>query len=191
MPEYLSKCPYCHQPYHHGSINPSLMLHHGGVNPAVLAEAAKIGKEAISSIGSEVQRGVQTQHEFNKENLRLASEKAKVFSDYYRDLAHRRYHNPESLPPSLRLKKFGIDPPKAIFDPKNEAKRERADEALYEYAEKQIEKMQAGIKGKGLFYSQYYGSYEKPPAYHYESSSDEEPEYESSEDEELSEYTEY
>jgi len=44
------------------------------------------------------------------------------------------------------------NPPNKIFDKANEAKREKADEALYDYAEQQFEKMQGQIdknKGKG------------------------------------------
>jgi hypothetical protein len=122
----------------------------GGVNPQLIAEAVKAIPAVAESITKGVETGVKTQHEFNKDNLALAAEKSRNFNTFYRDLVHRRYHDPESLPPRLRLKRFNIDPVSAIFDKKNEANRDRADDALYEYAEQQIEKMQSSIKGKGL-----------------------------------------
>ncbi len=135
MPPHIDQCPHCRYPLY------------GGVNPALIMEAAKIGTEVIGSVGKEVQRGVTTQHEFNKDNYRLAQERAKNESDYLRHLSHTRYHDPESLPPRLRLSYFGIDPPRAMKDKKNAAKLLKADDALYAYAVEQIEKQQRGIKG--------------------------------------------
>ena len=83
----------------------------------------------------------------------MSAERSKNFNTFYRDLVHRRFHDPESLPPKVRLKKFGIDPPQAIFKKENEEKRDKADEALYDYAEQQIDKEQNRIDknkyGKG------------------------------------------
>jgi hypothetical protein len=112
----------------------SIMALKGG-NVGAIAGAVQGG---IGGIADAISKGVKTQHEFNKENGKLQAEKQMNFLQFYRDLEHVRFHDPERVPPSLRLKKFGIDPPNAIFDKKNEAKRERADEALYSYAEKRF-----------------------------------------------------
>jgi len=123
-----------------------------GGNPAVVKAAIDVGKAVVDTAGDAIKKGVETQHNFNKDNGNLAKEKASNFNQFYRDLVHQRYWDEEKIRPSLRLKKFGIVPNSAIKDPKNEAKREKADEALYDYAEQQFEKMQGQIdknKGKG------------------------------------------
>ena len=126
--------------------------HKKGGNPALIKGAIDVGKAVVDSAGDAIKKGVETQHNFNKDNGNLASEKATNFNKFYRSLQHTRYWDPESIKPSLRLKKFGIDPPSTQNEKKNEEKLEKANDALYDYAEKQFEKMQDKIdsqRGKG------------------------------------------
>ena len=116
-----------------------------GGNPLIAAAVGAV-PEALNSVTKGIETGVKAQHEFNKDNGALAAEKAKNFTKFFRDLQHTRYWDPESIKPSLRLKKFGIDPPNSQNDKKNEAKLERANDALYDWAEKEFDKQMGSIK---------------------------------------------
>jgi hypothetical protein len=126
--------------------------HKKGGNPALIGAIASAVPEALNSITKGVETGVKTQHEFNKDNGALAAEILKNKTQLLRDLKHQRYWDPEKMPAKLRLKKFGINPPSTQNEPKNEAKLEKADEALEEYVDQQFEKYQNKIdarKAKG------------------------------------------
>jgi hypothetical protein len=111
---------------------------HGGNPAAIIGAVAQAVPGTITGISDAIDQGRRTTKEFDRESGKLAAERDKNFQNYYRDLAHTRYWNPEAIKPSLRLKKFGIDPPSKINDPKLSANRERADDALYTYAEEKF-----------------------------------------------------
>ena len=124
-----------------------------GGNPAIVKAALDSGVAVVGAVGDSIVKGVNTQHDFNKDNNNLSAERSKNFTKFYRDMQHIRYWDPESISPKLRLKKFGIDPPSSQNDKKNAVKLERANEALYDWCEQQIEKEQNRIDknkyGKG------------------------------------------
>ena len=109
-----------------------------GGNPLMIASAvADAAPGIINGIGSAVDQGRRTQHEFNKENGALEVERAqntgereKRFQQFYRDLMHTRFWDPEKLKPSLRF------PREKTNNPKYAKEQEIADEKLYDYAEK-------------------------------------------------------
>jgi hypothetical protein len=128
-----SKCAVC------GFSKFRFVASQKGGNPALVAVAQAI-PGSIGAIGDTIVSGVKANHEFNKENGNLTVQQEQNFQRYFRDLQHQRYWDPERIPASLRLKKFGIDPPSAMKDPKNADKLEKADDALYAYAEKRFYK---------------------------------------------------
>jgi hypothetical protein len=109
-----------------------------GGNPltAVTAVGDTIGNLA-NSIGDQVDKGRARTHEINKETGYIkVQQKANIaneereFMNFYRDLIHQRYHDPEKLPPRLRLDR------KYATNPKYKKIKDEADEKLYAYAEK-------------------------------------------------------
>lgn len=119
-----------------------------GGNPAVIGQLISAIPGAVGSIGDSIKKGVETQHQFNKDNGALAAEIIKRKAQLLRDLKHERYWDPEKMPTRLRLKKFGINPPNTQNRPENSDKLDRADEALEDYVDKQFEKYQDRIDGK-------------------------------------------
>lgn len=112
-----------------GKTYPSKKKMKGG-NPAIVGAIAAAVPDTIRGIGDAVDQGRKTQHEFNRENGNLVVEKEKNFQQYYRDLMHTRFWDPEKLPRKLRF------PRDKTNNPKYKAEQEAADDALYEYAEK-------------------------------------------------------
>jgi len=115
-----------------------------GGNPLAIGDAIKGG---IEGIASGIDKGVRAQHDFNKENGKLAMEKENNFMTYYRDLEHKRFWEESKLPSFLRLSKFGIAErddtrvgSKWLKIPANRDKLDKADDALREWAEKRFYK---------------------------------------------------
>ena len=126
----IAKCDKCGTLKHQFVANDQK-----GGNPALISAAVQAIPGAIGGISDAVDKGRRTQHEFNKDNGALAKEKSANFQQFYRDLMHTRYWDGEKLPPKLRF------PREKTNNPKYASEQEAKDDALYEYAEKQWEKM--------------------------------------------------
>lgn len=129
-----AKCMIC------GSMKTQFVASQKGGNAALIGELAAALPESVNAVGNAVDQGRRTTFEIGKETGQFEVDRENIFMNYYRDLEHKRYWNPSKLPPKLRLKKFGIDPPSESKNKKYSSQLDKADEALYDYAYKQFYK---------------------------------------------------
>jgi hypothetical protein len=129
-----TKCETC------GTQKNQFVSNQKGGNAAIVGAIAGAVPDTIRGIGDAVDQSRKTTYDFEREEGKVDVKKDNVFMDYYRNLEHVRYWDPSKLPPKLRLKKFGIDPPSRSFDASLKDNLEQADEALYNYAYKKIYK---------------------------------------------------
>ena len=84
-----------------------------GGNPlAVAGVVAEALPGVIGGISDAVDKGKRTDRELAREDGQLNVDRDKKFQQFYRDLMHQRYWDPEKLRPSLRFPREKTNNPK-------------------------------------------------------------------------------